>query len=471
MQRHGEVFALCVCQGWVSLLTLPPRRRRELPQHYPSPSMWSFYTVAPGVQHLASLRSSFPGVVSIAPAVQRPDPSSPPTVCLELPSLTNIFQAPCPTLKHVPKGVRDRWARVFKDCLSAVCDAPADLSRWSKLFMLAKCVLASPATGHRLHWREILALVRSRIDRWLAGDLVALWLEAVAGGKSLAKRVQSSSGSQQSSNIRRAKLAVQDGQYSKAIKALTSDGLATPSAEVLEEMLGKHPQVAPPNLPSGQVPPPFTVSELAVKKGVRSFPNGSAPGPSGLRPSHLREAVGCPSPDRANRFLSSLTSFLNLLAGGRAPPTIIPHLCGASVLAYRKKNGGHRPIAVGEVLRRLVSKCLAYVARSSAISLLAPLQLGVSVQGGCEAIVHATSQLMTSVQDNQHWTLLLDFSNAFNSISREAMFVECRRRLPGLSAWMESCYSCLPLLHLGRMSSTAAAVCSRGILWVHWGSP
>ena len=30
------------------------------------------------------------------------------------------------------------------------------------------------------------------------------------------------------------------------------------------------------------------------------------------------------------------------------------------------------------------------------------------------------------------------------------MFVECRRRLPGLSAWMESCYSCHPLLHLGK---------------------
>ena len=29
------------------------------------------------------------------------------------------------------------------------------------------------------------------------------------------------------------------------------------------------------------------------------------------------------------------------------------------------------------------------------------------------------------------------------------MFVELRRRLPGLLAWMESCYSCQPLLHLG----------------------
>ena len=295
-----------------------------------------------------SIDSPFSGQHSrVSSSVAPSDPSLPPTICPDLPSLTTIFQASCPTLQHVPKGARDRWARVFRECLSAVCDAPADLSSWSKLLMLAKCVLASPATGHRLRWREILTLVRSRIDRWLAGDLAALWSEAIAGGKFLAKRIESSSGSQRSHNIRRAKLAVQDGQYSKAIKALTSNGLATPSAEVLGEMLNKHPQAAPPTLPSVPVPPPLTLSETAVKRGVRSFPNGSAPGPSGLRPSHLREAVGCPSPDQAKRVLASLTSFINLLAAGHAPPTITPHLCGASLLASKKKNGDLRPIAVG----------------------------------------------------------------------------------------------------------------------------
>ena len=37
-----------------------------------------------------------------------------------------------------------------------------------------------------------------------------------------------------------------------------------------------------------------------------------------------------------------------------------------------------------------------------------------------------------------------------DNISHEAMFVELRSRLPGLSAWMESCYSCQPFLHLGK---------------------
>ena len=70
--------------------------------------------------------------------------------------------------------------------------------------------------------------------------------------------------------------------------------------------------------------------------------------------------------------------------------------------------------------------------------------------GGREAIVHATNRLMSSLPDNDHWTLLLDFTNAFNSISRQTMFGEFRRHLPGLSAWMESCYSGQPLLLLGK---------------------
>ena len=138
-----------------------------------------------------------------------------------------------------------------------------------------------------------------------------------------------------------------------------------------------------------------------------------------------------------------------MMAAGRTPPSIIPHLCGASLLALKKKTGGHQPIAVGEVLRRLVSKCLANQTRDAATSILAPLQLWVGIKGGCEVIVHATSQLRSSPSHNQHWTLMLDFSNAFNSINREAMFVEFRRFLPGLSAWVESCYTQQPLLLLG----------------------
>ena len=205
--------------------------------------------------------------------------------------------------------------------------------------------------------------------------------------------------------------------------------LYIPSSEVISEMLNKHPQAPSPSLPTDPLPSSTKLPVSAIMRGVKSFPCGSAPGPSGLRPSHLREAVGCPSPDRANSVLLSLTRFTNLLAAGQSPSFVLPHLCGASLFAVRKKCGGFRPIAVGEVLRRLTSKCLANAARHSAFSSLTP-------------------HLMSFSSINQRWTLLLDFSKAFNCINREAMFAEIRHRIPSLSAWMDSCYACQPFLLL-----------------------
>ena len=62
-----------------------------------------------------------------------------------------------------------------------------------------------------------------------------------------------------SANARRARRAVEDGQYRKAIQSLSSDGIAPASSEVLDEMLSKHPQSGPPPIPADPVPPPVQV--------------------------------------------------------------------------------------------------------------------------------------------------------------------------------------------------------------------
>ena len=158
-------------------------------------------------------------------------------------------------------------------------------------------------------------------------------------------------------------------------------------------MLSKHPQSAPPAIPSTPLPPAVRVSELDMVRALKSFPNGTAPGPSSLRANHLKEAVFCPSPTQSEFALKGLVGVVNLLVAGRAPSCIITFLCGASLLACQKKDGGLRPIAIGEVLRRLISKCVARAVQSEAVSFLSPLQVGVGIPGGCEAIVHSLASL------------------------------------------------------------------------------
>ena len=53
-----------------------------------------------------------------------PPPSSPPEA--GLPSLSTILQSSIPTLQHVPKGARNRWARVLAESLSSVTEDPGD---------------------------------------------------------------------------------------------------------------------------------------------------------------------------------------------------------------------------------------------------------------------------------------------------------------------------------------------------------
>src|SRR5260221_12269435 len=85
-----------------------------------------------------------------------------------------------------------------------------------------------------------------------------------------------------------------------------------------------------------------------------SFPAGSAGGPDGLRPQHLRELLQC----RGNGpvFLTALTAFVNMGLSGRCPPLVAPIFFGGQLLAMSQKTRGVRPIAIGLTLRRLVAK-------------------------------------------------------------------------------------------------------------------
>ena len=110
-----------------------------------------------------------------------------------------------------------------------------------------------------------------------------------------------------------------------------------------------------------------------TSRGSRSV----APGRSLLRANHLKEAILCPSPDSGNKALQAITGTVHHLCAGCIHPDIVPHLCGVILLASHKKEGGHRPIAVGEILWHLVSKCLTRCILMNALQVLTPLQVGV----------------------------------------------------------------------------------------------
>ena len=168
---------------------------------------------------------------------------------------------------------------------------------------------------------------------------------------------------------------------------------------------------------------------------MHSFPAGSAPGLSGLRASHIKEAISYLSPMQASAVLQALAKFINVLSSDNVPPVIIPYLCGASLVAIPKKNGGVHPIAIGDVLHCLASKCILHLVISEARCYLDPRHVGVGVPIGAEAIIHSIRSIeSSSIPPNNKWCLQLDFTNAFNCISREHICEEARLHVPSYSA-------------------------------------
>ena len=190
---------------------------------------------------------------------------------------------------------------------------------------------------------------------------------------------------------------------------------------------------------SSPTTPQYHTDESEVLQAIRSFPNGSGGGLDGLKPQHLKDLVGSRGREHESRLLKSLTHFVNLVLDGCVPQEIRSIFFGASLCALRKKDGGVRPIAIGNTLRRLISKVAVRGCAETCSNLLRPNQLGFGVRLGAEAAVHATRSFIESHGDNTV-VLKIDFANAFNSIRRDKVLESANEHLPSLFKYVHSSY-------------------------------
>ena len=379
------------------------------------------------------------------PGTQPTQPPPPLPQGENLPDLEELQNTLVPTLKWCPKAARGDFARELASLWQRLVENPGEVRLWILESMFVRVILPAgrgPRAGDAYSQAR---LVRERLRRWRGGEYGQLWDEAKELTKEQRKKPKNKRGEelgeeekQRERNAERAKTLAQDGQYTKALQALMSAGMAPPTRANIEIMKEKHPQATRPQPPAPQVASPqlsFTSTE--VEKMVKKFRRRSAPGPSGLRPEHLKVSLQA-APGRRQRALQSLTSLVNCMTAGGVPEQVAPYLCGARLHGALKKDGGVRPIAVGNLLRRLVGKCCATRVQEKAAALLSPHQVGVGVRNGCEAIVHTVRKALAA--DPSLWVLQCDFINAFNQADRQTALEEVARSFPEILAWVNTCY-------------------------------
>ena len=164
--------------------------------------------------------------------------------------------------------------------------------------------------------------------------------------------------------------------------------------------------------------------------------------------------------NRVAKAETQLTRLVNTMAKGFVPPSVSPFLCGARLIAAHKKAGGLRPIAVGNLTRRLTSKLIAKTVNHRMETLLAPHQLGVGVRGGCEAAVHSIREA-TALHPGK-WVLQLDLENAFNRVSRTHVLSEVATLLPDCLPWAVTCYGKPSFLEFGKYTLKSSSGVQQG---------
>ena len=163
--------------------------------------------------------------------------------------------------------------------------------------------------------------------------------------------------------------------------------------------------------------------------------NGAA-GPSGLDAPCWRRI--CTSFKSASHDLChSLAISAQRICTNLVDPSAIGPLLACRLIALNK-NPGVRPIGIGDTARRIIAKAILTVTKPDIQEAAGSIQLCAGQISGIEAAVHAVDSLFQ--QDDTEAILLVDASNAFNSLNRLSALHNIRHLCPSLATALINTY-------------------------------
>ena len=388
----------------------------------------------------------------------------------ESPSGVNSFTHPMkssrPILKRIPKGVRGAAASLLSVLITAVLENRTSLIAWSRLLGFAQC-FSNPPRGGRS--RNLTTLLLRQIESYATESNRAVTRPTSTEGESkpptrlLRSRdtAKTNPSEKPEAIAKRASLKLEDGDVRGAIRILSSSETIAPrDAATFEILKTLHPPRPPDRRPAPTTSTaPIQVTPISVRKAIMSFPNGSAGGPDGLRPRHLKDLLIGAEDDHP--LLQRITELMNLILDGSTPTAVRPILFGASLTAITKQAGGIRPIAVGYLWRRLSGKLVCNHVSARMAALLSPHQLGFGVKGGAEAGVRAARRFITNLPDNEVM-IKIDFRNAFNTLRRDVIMEAVKENIPEVLNYALSAYDNDSRLQFGEFNISSEEGAQQG---------
>ena len=303
--------------------------------------------------------------------------------------------------------------------------------------------------------KDIINCLQRRLPLWKQGNINELLLEGrtvqhrlsnvVPAGDRNERLTRSFVSHMLHGNVRAA-LALLDTMDHPGVPLHLGDPVSAdnPSWSVFDELRAKHPSSQPASEEALLSPSSSTASFHPVVfdaldgEAIRcaALRTRGAAGPSVVDAFCWRRL--CTSFHRASVDLcSSLALVARRLCTEMVDPSGLSAFVACRLIAL-DKCPGVRPIGVGEVVRRIIGKAVLATIKMDILESAGPLQLCAGQDAGCEAAIHAMRSVFS--EESTEAVLLVDASNAFNSLNRKVALHNIPILCPALATVLINTY-------------------------------
>ena len=191
-----------------------------------------------------------------------------------------------------------------------------------------------------------------------------------------------------------------EGQINAALRFVSessSGGVLPLTDDVMAQLKEKHPNPQPTKLGSllfGSIDDevPETLYSEINGEMVReaALRTKGAGGPSGIDANGFPRIMASKSFKQSSlRLCETIATMTKILCTQYIDPSTIEPLIASRLIPLDKGEGAVRPIGVGEVLRRIIGKCVMNIAKKDVVEVSGSPQLCAGQKSGSEAAIHA----------------------------------------------------------------------------------
>ena len=380
-----------------------------------------------------------------------------------------------PNLHQVPQGgVGSKFVNLLAGLYQRFgVGATGDGLALKAAMVMTQLLLQQPVGCQNV--REHRQHLERRLGLWEQGDVNNLMIEARTVQAQLKQRNHSSKSRHKAQDdARRFAKLVHEGKVGSSLRMLSDDtakGVHMLDTEIngksVREILSdKHPPAEPIQnsavMPGEPPAPPHPTYFAAInRESIRqaAIDTQGAAGPSGMDAAAWRYlCTGFGSASDA--LCDALAGCARRLACEWVDPAAVDALVACRLIALEKDPVGVRPIGIGEVARRIMSRAILRVTKADIMGAVGCLQLCAGQESGIEAAIHALNAVFE--QEETEGVLFADASNAFNRLNRSVCLLNVRHLCPPMADVLINTYRAPARLFVNGESITSSEGTTQG---------